>query len=844
MAASPSEIINVLNLLIANDKGRELKASDIFKDDSSEISAKGLKVLHQKARPYVSFVRGYNPISFPIVLEVDDKSLKSLHSTNHLYVPHPKLSIDVEPLQKTDWMKYTKIINCPMSYFQYENYLFLNQKSGRKRNVAYKDEQNLCGFIYPLDDESGSKAKEGFYSCFRLIRKNKGHKDHSYMYQQHCRDFLQLPGLCKYSSKYAKILQNILKSPGIAFVFFENIEVGVETMAMILDAHGYEKDGGGNYLSDHGIASDKKRCAICNQERKDHSGGHDFKQARYVVLQHQDSVTINSEVINRLKHPGNRYGEQIKVILGSPVTRESVDFANVRQIHLASAWFNMSKISQIIGRGVRNCSHYYLKPHERNVVVFRYCVSVCRMADIPLQAKGRIPKHYFDIETGDEYLWRTAEHKDLNIKKIERELKMIAFDCPVTRTANVLSSDRAGSRECDYMHCNYRCLSKSTTSSSFDHNQIINQNTSRLQLQTSDIENVKFYITRIFKSSVIVSFEEILKQLKYLTGSKKDVRHVSIALDEMIGNSAGLPEIISNKTGDRGYLIYRGGLYAFQPLTIKDRRIPSKYRMESHTSSNAINFERGKSTSVIVSLPKYEQSDQKSASTTKNRVETGMDRLETVMKKISSISDNILKNRFLDVACSVEDRIMCIEYLIEHDTKSPLISYFKNFLLNTPDGKVYGHFLSSVPRCLTSRGWSSCSLQDIRTKQTTIATLYNEPDADFVGYMQMRESGFGSTFKIINNTGQRDKTRLDLEVALNTLTKGKTCITYDRVILNYLAKKLGIRNIGADNKVCLCNKIEYAFRERQLEFPDGKRYFYNAIETEAWIEKNTIKKRI
>lgn len=111
-----------------------------------------------------------------------------------------------------------------------------------------------------------------------------------------------------------------------------------------------------------------------------------------------------------------------------------------------------------------------------------------------------------------------------------------------------------------------------------------------------------------------------------------------------------------------------------------------------------------------------------------------------------------------------------------------------------------------------------------------LGTLYQEPEADFVGYMQ--DSSGRSTFKIVNNTSQRDKTRLDLKTALNTLTKGKTCGTYDRVVLNYIARELQVDTSKDENKSLLCTKLEYAFRKAQSENRGGKRHFYNLIETE------------
>ena len=46
--------------------------------------------------------------------------------------------------------------------------------------------------------------------------------------------------LSTFSPKYDAILSNILLSPGISFVYSENVFIGVYTLAMLLDANGYE----------------------------------------------------------------------------------------------------------------------------------------------------------------------------------------------------------------------------------------------------------------------------------------------------------------------------------------------------------------------------------------------------------------------------------------------------------------------------------------------------------------------------------------------------------------------------------------------------------------------------
>ena len=51
---------------------------------------------------------------------------------------------------------------------------------------------------------------------------------------------------------------------------------------------------------------------------------------------------------------------------------EGLDFKFIRQVHILEPWYNMNRIEQIIGRGVRNLSHCLLPFEERNVEIYMH----------------------------------------------------------------------------------------------------------------------------------------------------------------------------------------------------------------------------------------------------------------------------------------------------------------------------------------------------------------------------------------------------------------------------------------------------------------------------------------
>ena len=70
-----------------------------------------------------------------------------------------------------------------------------------------------------------------------------------------------------------------------------------------------------------------------------------------------------------------------------------MDFKNIRQIHVMDPWWHLSKLEQIIGRGIRYCSHINLPEDKSNVTVFLHTAT-----------NG-------DCETIDHYSYNTLERK-------------------------------------------------------------------------------------------------------------------------------------------------------------------------------------------------------------------------------------------------------------------------------------------------------------------------------------------------------------------------------------------------------------------------------------------------
>lgn len=123
--------------------------------------------------------------------------------------------------------------------------------------------------------------------------------------------------------------------------------------------------------------------------------------------------------------PENRFGEYLKIILISPAGAEGLNLRNVRQVHIMEPYWNEVRISQMMGRAIRLCSHADLPAKDRHVDVFRY--RSVRTKDSKI--------------TTDKYIEDLARSKDSLIQSFLNSMKEVAVDCVLNKNHNKIAED-------------------------------------------------------------------------------------------------------------------------------------------------------------------------------------------------------------------------------------------------------------------------------------------------------------------------------------------------------------------------------------------------------------------
>ena len=135
------------------------------------------------------------------------------------------------------------------------------------------------------------------------------------------------------------------------------------------------------------------------------------------------------KIKNMFNDKNNIYGNRCKVIMLSPSATEGIELYDIRQEHIMEPYWTEVRIQQVIGRGIRQCSHKNLPLADRVVKVYRY--KVIKPTELDSDDTTRI--------STDEYIEDAAKAKANLIESFLLPMKEAAVDCELFRAHNMMS---------------------------------------------------------------------------------------------------------------------------------------------------------------------------------------------------------------------------------------------------------------------------------------------------------------------------------------------------------------------------------------------------------------------
>ena len=642
-----TEIIWILNMLLLNDNRPTLSEKKIFDKNGNIINE---TLLIDKSKGYISYLRGENPISFPIRLYPNHNQKNIINSSNS----HP-LSIFKNPISSEKKLSFLELYGSSLIDHQYKIYSSESLKLKDKQSIKIDNENmllQLSNIVYPGDSDNYTDLY-GDNGLTNTMDIHKGVYSYKSETLRDYGEYFHKDSINKYSSKICAILNEIEGSDGIVFIYSNWIKSGIIPLVLALEQNGYTN------IDKKEILKNSKNIEKISYEGKHMSkyqNKKDFKSANYLVISGSELNSNNlEEELKRVTSDKNKNGELIKIVIGSSVASEGLDFKNIRSIHILEPWHNINKLEQVIGRGIRNCSHKNLDEKDRNVTIYLHASKID------------------DSETIDTYLYRYSEYKAKQIGQIENILKSNSIDKYIFKNGNYFGpndisnvvvqpcfrksnsfkhnlSDKKYSRVCSFSEiCNYMQKDKIINYNIPENNKY---DTFQIKYSESIIDIYKKRIHNLFLLSVCFTYDEIDKNLSEYKEVYSD--YLNYALKEMIFDKYTL----HNSNGDKGYLVRISNYYVFQPYFNNDILLPVYYRLNrgniNHISYEILQKEKMKNTFLY---EKHEFTNEIMIKTYQNIVNFEFKEHEKIILDYLNLSntDLIVINYIFD-RLSIEDK--------------------------------------------------------------------------------------------------------------------------------------------------------------------------------------------
>ena len=403
MYNEPTDIFDLFNLLLINDKRSDLLPlpyPKIFNNNNIIIN-KDIELIKKLSSNYISYLRGKNPFSF---------ALKIIPEQNGYEIIKKELPIDInkKPISINDhgWINKVSDGIIPVNLGEYQKEYLRNVKT---------DNDNIFNALQPMNIVYHTDLN--LFTLFRVINENNKSNQLEYLNKYKNALMPNENNLGKYSGKFLKIANIIKKSKGIVIIYSRFIKCGILPIAIILEHLGFTREGSENILNKADIMENVEYDNI--------------KYPKYCILTSETNKTFDimgnsnfNNLINVINSPDNKNGELIKVILMTPVAGEGLSFNNTREIHLIEPWFHFNRVDQVIGRGIRNCSHKTMPITDRNVSIFMY---------------GSINDNI--TETADIHAFKISSRKINQTRELDKIIRDNAIDCNIMKNINYFSKE-------------------------------------------------------------------------------------------------------------------------------------------------------------------------------------------------------------------------------------------------------------------------------------------------------------------------------------------------------------------------------------------------------------------
>jgi len=621
------EIVLLLNYLLMNytkTTTRNLDASKLFDRNGALIEgSKYLPLLERAARSFVSYMRGENPWTFPLRMRPEAAVADPIAEWPAISATRKPVELDgvADALRALPLVITEPVAGSPVDRLlrgatvrtrPTEAPVSLNSDSEAETEEAESEEAAMIGkerdtmlelrmqmanmsypnMLYGTLGWDNYMTGQDLVSGKRRVRvfvpraQPEGPFDVDTVFRG---EALRL-----HAPKIHRVVESVRRADGICFVYSRSIKSGALPMAVALERAGFQRrlaDGRIVPLLT-GVPPVAPVCALCGEAHGGDAADHPFRPACYVLLTSDDKLSPNFPglVQTAATWPGDAEwgaeGGWVKVVIGSQVASEGLDLKCVREIHVLDPWYHLNRTDQIIGRGIRYCSHSALRAVERrrglpplalnNTLIYLHAV------------RGGADTTSGTFESADLYAYRIAIAKAQRVGRVQRLLKQHAWDCaleiealsfmglPKRRQLDAQRrpldeysiDDQDYTSTCDYQRCRYECAV--SVARTVEEGLELDMSTFGINDARRLILMKQEAVRRLFADQVMVPeslVQELFSDLPWEVASE--------ALMELLD---GRRFRLTRSDGTEGFIIKKAGWLVFQPAAVRDPDTPLALR--------------------------------------------------------------------------------------------------------------------------------------------------------------------------------------------------------------------------------------------------------------------------
>lgn len=233
--------------------------------------------------------------------------------------------------------------------------------------------------------------------------------------------YLKMPELARWSSKYPELLRILAdiraNKRGRTIVYHHWVVNGVYNINEVLINNGY--------IDQYMEPANDTLCYNCGNAKGAHKStkGCEFLPIRFATIHNKKDTNEKEAILDTFLSSNNIYGQQMMILVGSKVIKESIDFSGIQNQIVVFMPDNISTLIQFEGRGCRDGANMMLDPKDRDIHLYNLMNWSDKFETHEYQRYRAKMRDYLDIQEVSKVRHQYAINNFLHYENIKKYIK-------------------------------------------------------------------------------------------------------------------------------------------------------------------------------------------------------------------------------------------------------------------------------------------------------------------------------------------------------------------------------------------------------------------------------------